>query len=206
MFLLSYIVNCTVCHIPACWVSLREGRGALAPQRPAFQELTPNHTTPTPLFACFPYRFPIQLPSASHQIRGYLQHHVQPGRNTAAAQQWLLVQGGVHAPKHGPLGTAPPGRQLRPGASSALPVRPADLLTVIPEQCWSVSPATPSFSFFFFKVLRLNNSFINRVLSPTPPSCSTRREFDPSCIYSGYNVKLGFVLLQIQPEKSVSLL
>lgn len=150
MFLLSYIINCTVCHIPACWVSLKEGRGAFAPQRPAFQELTPSHTTPTPLFACFPYRFPIQLPSASHQIRGYLQHHVQPGRNTAAAQQWLLVQGGVHAPKHGPLGTAPPGWQLRPGASSALPVCPADLLTVIPEQCWSVSPATPSYSFFFF--------------------------------------------------------
>lgn len=99
-------------------------------------------------FACFPCRFPIQLPSASHQIRGCLQHHVQPGRNTAVAQQWLLVQGGVHAPKHGPLGTAPRAWQLRPGASSALPVCRADLLTVIPEQCRSVSPATPSFSFF----------------------------------------------------------
>lgn len=151
-------------------------------------------------FAC---RFPIQLPSASHQIRGYLQHHVQPGRSTAAAQQWVLVQGGVHAPKHSPLGTTPPTQQLCPGTSSALPVCQANLFTVIPEQCQSVSPATPSFSVHFFKVLNLNNSFINRVLSPTPPLCSTRHESDPSCIYNDFNMKPDFVLLQTQPGTMV---
>lgn len=143
-------------------------------------------------FAC---RFPIQLPSASHQIRGCLQHHVQPGRSTATAQQWLLVQGGVHAPKHSPFGTTPPMQQLCPGISSALPVLQADLLTVIPEQCQSVSPATPSFSVCFFKVLHLNNSFIIRVLSSTSPLCSTRHESDLSCIYNVFNMKPGFVLL-----------
>lgn len=37
MFLLSYVVNCIACHIPAWWVSPRKGKGALALQQPTFQ-------------------------------------------------------------------------------------------------------------------------------------------------------------------------
>ena len=95
----------------------------------------------------FPRRFPTQLPRAAHQIRGCLQRHVQPGGRPAAAQQRLLVQGGVHAPERGPLGTAP---QLRPGPGSAPPARQAHRLAVIllrrPQQ--QLQPSLFLFKFF----------------------------------------------------------
>lgn len=131
---------------------------------PHFRSSAPSRMMPTPLFCPFPCRFPIQLPSTSHQIRGRLQHHVQPGRDTAAAQQRLLVQGGMHAPKHGALVTAGPAQQLCPTAGSAVPAGRADLLTVTPSNA-AVSPAAPPLSF----LLHSNNSFINRVLPPTAP-------------------------------------
>uniref|UniRef100_A0A8V0XU81 glycerophosphocholine cholinephosphodiesterase n=1 Tax=Gallus gallus TaxID=9031 RepID=A0A8V0XU81_CHICK len=83
-------------------------------------------------------RFQIQLPCASHQIRGCLQRHVQPGRSAATAKQWLLVQGGVHAEEHGCPRATLHTERLCAGTDSAL----ALLAAVIPKQCQSVLPAT----------------------------------------------------------------
>lgn len=101
-----------------------------------------------------PFRFQVQLQSCSNQIRGCLQHHVQCRRPHPTAQQWVLVQGGMHAEGPDQLGCTRPADQLCTGPDSPLILCIAGSMAHSKALLQkSLSPTWDSFHFLYFALL-----------------------------------------------------
>lgn len=100
-----------------------------------------------------PFRFQVELQSCSNQIRGCLQHHVQCRRHHPTAQQWVLVQGSMHAEESNQLVSIHPAEQLCAGLDSPL------ILCIARHRAHSKALLQHGAVFIFL----MNNSSINTI-------------------------------------------